>query len=54
MSLDYTTCREIRSLDMMHQFLNRNIRIVNIGANGITTLGKIVWSHICSHSDCNT
>ena len=38
----------------MHQFLNCNLRIVNVCADGITALAKVVRRHIGCHSDCDS
>ena len=49
-SLDDASCREIRTLDILHQFFDGDLRIVYVGTDGITALGKIVRRHIGRHT----
>ncbi len=49
-----TGSRKIRSCDMLHQFLDLNIRIIDISLNAIDHFRHIMWSHICGHTNSNT
>ena len=42
---------EVGSLDVLHQFVNSNLRIVDIGTDAIDTLREIVGRHIGGHAD---
>ena len=47
---DEASRREVRALDILHQTLDVDVRIVDIGADGIAALAEIVGSHIGSHT----
>ena len=48
------TRREIWSLDMLHQTININFRIVYICTTSINNFSKIMRRHICRHTYSNT
>ena len=54
MSLDDTSSREIRSFDVVHKFLDSDIRIVNICTDCITAFAEIVRSHVGRHTHGDT
>ena len=54
MSLDDTSGREIGTFDILHQLLDCNLRIVDVGTYRITALRQVVRSHVRRHSDRNT
>ncbi len=39
---------------MLHQAVSVDVRIVDVGADGVTAFAKIVRSHVRGHSDCDT
>ena len=43
--------RKIRALDKLHQFGNRNLRLVNLRANAIHDFAEIVRCHVRRHAD---
>ena len=49
-SLDDASCREIRTLDILHEFLDGDLRIVDVCADSVTALGKVVRRHVCRHT----
>ena len=49
-AIDDSSCREIRCLDILHEFINGNILIVKISNSTIYYLSKIVRRHIGSHT----
>ena len=53
-TLDDAAGREIRALDVLHQFLGRDLGIVDIGADGVTAFGKVVRGHVRRHTDGDT
>ena len=46
--------REVRSLDVLHQPVRVDVRVVDVGADRVTALAQIVRSHIRGHSDGDT
>ena len=50
---DVAACREVRSLDMLHEFVDGDVGIVNVGHAAVNHLAQVVGRHIGSHSDCN-
>ena len=46
--------REVRTLDVLHQPVRVDVRVVDVGADRVTALAQIVRSHIRGHSDGNT
>ena len=54
MALDNTSCREIRPLDIVHEFIDGDIRIVDIRADGVATLTEIMRGHVRRHTHCYT
>ena len=51
---DDTAGGEIRTLDVLHQFIGGNLRIVNIGADGIAAFSQVMGSHVGGHTYGNT
>ncbi len=51
---DDATRREVRSLDVLHQAVRVDVRIVNVGADSVTAFSQIVRSHVRGHSDGDT
>ena len=51
---DVTTRREIRCFDILHQFTNCDVGIVDIGHTAVNHLTQVVGRHVCSHTYCNT
>ena len=51
---DDASGREVRSLDVLHQAVRVDVRVVDVGADRVTALAQIVRSHIRGHSDGNT
>ena len=50
-ALDDATRREIGTLDVLHKPLDRDVGIVDVGADGVAALGKVVGSHVGGHTD---
>ena len=48
------TCREVWSLDILHQSVSVNIRIVDIGTAAIDYLAQIVGRNVGSHTYSDT
>ena len=53
-SLDDASCREVRSFDVMHQLINRNVVVVNISTDSISYLRQIMGSHVGGHTYSDT
>ncbi len=49
-----TAGREIRSLDVVHELLRGDFRIVDIGADGITAFTQVVRGHVGGHTHGDT
>ena len=45
-----TAGREIRAFDIVHELFRGDFRIVDVGADGVTALPKVVGSHIGGHT----
>ena len=41
---------EIRSLDVLHQLIRGNLRVVDVGADGVAALSQVVGSHVGGHT----
>ena len=50
-TIDDTARWEVGSLNVLHQFVDGNLRIIDIGTDAIDTLREIVGRHIGSHTD---
>ncbi len=50
-ALDDASRREVRALDMLHEALDGDVGIVDIGADGVTALGEVVRRHVGGHTD---
>ncbi len=46
--------REVRSLDVLHQAVGVDVRIVDVGADSVTAFAQIVRSHVSGHTDGDT
>src|SRR5690606_15435247 len=53
-TVNNSTRGEIRSFNILHQTINVNIIILNIGNGSIYNFRKVMWRHICSHPNCNS
>ena len=53
-SHDDAAGREIRTLDILHQFIGRYLGVVNIGADRIAALAQVVRGHVRGHTDRDT
>ncbi|OPZ46606.1 MAG: hypothetical protein BWY95_01699 [Bacteroidetes bacterium ADurb.BinA104] len=54
LAIDYTPCRKVRSLDMVHQPLGGNFRVINVSCNGINCFREVMWRHVGCHAHGNT
>src|SRR5690606_1987210 len=54
MSIDISPSWEIWSFDVLHQLVNFNISVVNIGYSTIDNFGQVVRGHIGGHTHGNT
>ena len=52
-AVDDAARREIRPRQMLHELLNRNIRLIEHGDGGVNDLRNIVWWNVGCHSHCN-
>ena len=43
--------REIRALDVFHEFRNRDRRLVNLCADSIDDLSQVVWRNVGRHAN---
>ena len=53
-TVEDTTCREVWTLNKVEKLLALTLRIIDICTTSIYNLTKVVWSHICCHTYCNT
>ena len=53
-AIDISACREVRSLDILHQSVCVNIRIVYISATSVNDFSEIMSRDISSHTHSNT
>ena len=53
-ALDKTSGREIRSLDILHETVRVNVRVVDICADRIAALAEVMRCHVCGHTYGNT
>src|SRR5690606_12329424 len=53
-TIDKTTGWEVRSFDVLHQFLHSDISVVDVGNDTLAHLIEVVWRHIGSHTNRNT
>ncbi len=52
--VDGTSRREIRSFDVLHQFRDRNIGVINVSHNPVNYLPEVMGGHVGSHTYGNT
>src|SRR3546814_6874104 len=52
-SSDLAAGREIRCLDVLHELVNGNVPVINVGNGGIYHFGEVVRRHVGSHSHGN-
>ena len=43
--------REVGTLDVLHQFVRGDLRVVDIGADGVADLAQVVRGHVRGHAD---
>ena len=48
---DHATSGEVRSLNVLHQLLDRDVGIIDLGANAIDDFGQVVRWHVRRHAD---
>ena len=48
--VDFTLCREVRALDELHEVVNRGLRIVEQGGQGVAELAQIVRGDVGGHA----
>ena len=53
-SVDIGACWEIGSLDVLHESVDVDVGIVDIGAASVNHLAKVVCRNVCSHTHGNT
>src|SRR3546814_19053649 len=51
--VDGAAGREIRGLDVLHERVNGNVPVINVGNGGIYHFGEVVRRHVGSHSHGN-
>ena len=51
---DITSCREVWSLDMLHETVGIDVGVVNVCHAGVEHLAEVVCRDVCSHTHGNT
>src|SRR5690606_33146193 len=50
-SVDDSSGREVWSLDILHQFMDLDIPVIDIGHDAVHHLGQVMGRHVSGHTD---